>query len=503
MSVEDHGDGAVRGLLDSAFAGAEPPMRDLASGSIARGDAARRRNRRWAACGAVLSVLAVIGTFTAVTGATPARHRNPTPVTPATSSEPVYAPPSGPLGFGPGPASIDKMQDLKNRLPAALQPLLPAGIAFGQVGMHDDTVFINRMSGVLSGPSGSNLAAMWVGRAPAEDTAIRKFACQEGGTCETRIADGGTIYLDEHVYTAADQLRHIGVAVDALKPGTEKTVVSRSLSMLFVPADRTQYAFEFQIETAIAPIRYADRAPADVEPGIPWPPPVPEIPVSDPSGLLMSNDDLVAMLSRPGLHGLEYLLDYRTAIAPAAKAQVAAAGDRIAAAAGAALPPGVKAGIDSSETLPRLYLTGPTGTDQLNWTAFVLDAADRQREYGTCEAGDSCTRRTVPGGTLMINETYPNSDSATSSDTPLVDSYVFLPDDLSKPVLTMTLSSEPLSYRPGQPGQPVTATGAMPTLSRAPYAPLQVSRDQFLTAVENGQALTAITTTESLLAALQ
>ena len=51
MIIEEQEDGAVRGLLGTAFGVAEPPLRDFASGSIARGDAARSRNRRLLAAG--------------------------------------------------------------------------------------------------------------------------------------------------------------------------------------------------------------------------------------------------------------------------------------------------------------------------------------------------------------------------------------------------------------------------------------------------------------------
>ena len=43
----------------------------------------------------------------------------------------------------------------------------------------------------------------------------------------------------------------------------------------------------------------------------------------------------------------------------------------------------------------------------------------------------------------------------------------------------------------------------MPAPLHGTFGPLQVSRDQFLTAAENGRLLTAITTTMSLLTALR
>jgi hypothetical protein len=88
-----------------------------------------------AAGGAVLSVAAVIGTFALVTGATPGRHGRPNPVQQVTS-EPPPVKPTGALGLQPQKVGIEKILDLRNRLPAALQPLLPPGISLAPVRYH-------------------------------------------------------------------------------------------------------------------------------------------------------------------------------------------------------------------------------------------------------------------------------------------------------------------------------------------------------------------------------
>lgn len=504
MSIDENEGIAVRAFLGSVFIDAEPPLRDLASGSIARGDAARSRNRRLlAAGGAVLTVAAVIGTFAVVTGATSGRHGSPDPVQQVTSESPPVKP-TGYLGFGPSRVGIDKIQDLRNRLPAVLQPLLPAGVTFGQVGLRSDLVTGNQVSGIMSGPAGTNVATMWVGLPPSDDRAgtVRQIACRPGGTCRTRAVDGGTVYFDEHVNTEADQtLTGSGFPPDVLKPGTEKNIVSRSLSMTFVPDDRTKYAFNIKLAAETAKVQYADHEPADAEPGILWPPTWNTPPAYDPSGLMMSGDDLVAMLTKPGMDKLEYLLDSRTPVSKDSAAEVAAAEGRVTAAAEAALPAGLKVTIDWSKPEPVLSVTGPTGRNGFFWTATVLNTQYRKQEYGTCSGGDNCTQRTVPGGTLMVRAMYPNSTSSGPSDYPSLDHYVFLPDDLSKPVLDMMLSAQPLVSQSGTPDPSQTDPTRPPI--RGPFAPLQVTADQFLAAAQSGRIETAAATMKSLLDTLQ
>lgn len=505
MSIEENEDIAVRGFLGSVFADAEPPFRDLASGSIARGDAAWSRNRRLvAAGGAVLTVAAVIGTFAVVTGAMRGKHGSPHPVQQVTS-EPSPVKPTGYLGFGPSRVGIDKIQDLRNRLPAALRPLLPAGIGFGQVGLRSDLTIDNQVSGIMSGPTGTNVATMWVGLPPPDDRAgiARQVACRPGGTCRTRTVDGGTVYLDEHVNTEADQtLTGSGFPPDVLKPGTEKTIVSRSLSMTFVPTNLTEYAFNIKVAAATAKVQYADHEPADAEPGIPWPPTWNTPQAYDPSGLMMSGDDLVAMLAKPGLDKLEYLLDSRTPVSKDTAAAVAAAEGRVAAAAEAALPAGLKVTIDWSKPSPALSMTGPTGENQFFLTSTVLNPVYRHQEYGTCSVADNCTQRTVPGGTLVVRAMYPNATASAPSEYPSLDHYVFLPDDLSKPVLDMMISAQPLVSQSGTPDPSSTDPTQVPVI-HGPYAPLQVTPDQFLAAAQSGQMATAVSTMNSLLATLQ
>ncbi|MEY9927185.1 hypothetical protein ABH926_001810 [Catenulispora sp. GP43] len=499
MSIEDNETAAVRGLLGTAFAAPEPPLRDLASGSIARGDSARRRNRMIAAGGATLSVVAVLGTFALVTGAGPAGHRTPNPVNPATSTA-ITASPTGNLAFGPQPAGVDKTVDVKVHVAALLQPLLPSGITAGQVppgglpGEGPTTAF-------LTGPSGTNQVEMWVGTAPADDAQVRQATCS-GGTCTTRSVEGGTVYLDDHSTTAADYVRGAGLKTDVLKAGTDKTVVLRTLSMVFVPTDRSKYAFSFTQSTHTAKVQYADHEPSDYMTGGEWPPQdFSTISANDPSGLLMTPDDYAAMLGKPGLDKLEYLLDPRTAVSQETKNRFASTEAQIAAAAQAALPTGVKASVDTGMMQTQLMVTGPTGKNQLRWSVDNQTAQSRQQWLGWCPPNVTCTKRTVPGGTLLVWAEKPMDSKGTILDqTPSSYEYWLFPDDFSKPSVTMTLATS--ADQTGLPGKSEPDPGNTYSVTDGPYAPVQVSADQFLAVAQSGQLATAITTTTSLLKTL-
>jgi len=503
MSIEENEHTVVHGLLGTAFAAAEPPLRDLASGSIARGDAARRRNRVFAAGGAALSVVAVIGTFAVVTGATPAKPGHQNPVAPVTSAA-TPASPTGQLGFGPEPGGIDKSLDIKNRLAALVQPLLPAGITIGAMppSPYADEALATTL---LTGSTGTNRATTWVGNAPASDDTVRQQVCGRGGNCQARKVDGGTVYLDEHSVTATQFARGAGLPADVVRPGTGTTIVSRSLSMVFVPTDRTKYAFNFAESTQTAKVQYADHEPSDYMTGGEWPPQIPStIVASDPSGLLMSADDLTAMVSKPGLGELETLLDPRTEVSKDTKTQIAGVESQITAAAQAGLPAGVKVTVDGSLFMqPKMIVTGPTGKNALRWETDAQNPQFRQQTFNVCPPVNViCTKKTVPGGTLEVWTQKPtDSKMQILSDTPFVYNYWYVPDDTSKPAVAMTLETS--AGQVGLPGKSEPDPGQTYSVSDGPYEPVQVSADQFLTMAENGGLPTAISTTNALLASLK
>jgi hypothetical protein len=500
MSIEEHEETTVRGLLGTAFDAAEPPLRDLASGSIARGDATRHRNRLFTAGGAALSVVAVIGTFAAVTGATPVKPGHPAPAQQVTSAA-TSASPTGTLAFGPTLNNIDKQLDIRNRLAALVQPLLPAAITAGQVPVDampqpdQSTVF-------LTGSTGTNQAAMWVGNAPAEDSRVREAVCSQGGNCYSKAVDGGTLHFEEHAYTSLDLVRGAGFPADVLKAGTSKTITGRALSMVFVPNDRSRYAISFTESTTTANPQYADHEPSDYATGGEWPPQIVSSQHAfDSAGLLMSPDDLAALVAKPGLDKVENLLDPRTAVSPQTQAQIKDISSQILAAAQPAMPAGVTAGIDLSSPQAQLVVTGPTAKNVVTWQSGPQSAQQRQQAVGWCPPNVTCTKRTVPGGLLVVwNERPMDSKGTILEQTPSSYEYWFLPDDTSKPEVTMTLDLN--ATRTGAAPRSIPDPGHTYSVSDGPYVPVQVSADQFLAAAQSGQLTTAISKTTPLIATL-
>jgi hypothetical protein len=501
MSIEENEDAAVRGLLGTAFAAAEPPLRDLASGSIARGDAVRRRNRLVAAGGATLSVVAVLGTFAVVTGSTPARRgiQNPAEKV-TTASTPTTSGRS--LGFGPVSGGVAKNLDIAKRLPGLLQPLLPAGITVGQPASDASRTGAFLPTGYLTGPTGTNQATMWVGTAPAGDDAVRQAVCSHQGTCSSKPVEGGIAYLDEHSGTATDEVRGAGLPADVVKPGTGGTIVNRTLTMTFVPTDRSKYAFSITVETRTAKVQYADHEPSDYMTGGEWPPGIfSTMTAYDPSGLLVSAEDLVAMLGKPGLSQVETLLDPRTAVSQDTQNQMRETEAQVAAAAQAALPSGTKASVEENLQQLRMIVTGPTGKNALRWRSSPQTAQFRNQTAGFSAPNLVTSKRTVPGGILVIWADKPMDSKGTIlSDTPSGYSYYFFPDDIAKPALIMELSTD--ASQTGSPVKVITDPGQSYSVDDGPYAPVQVSADQFLAAAQSGRLATAISTTTSLLATI-
>ncbi|MBS2536330.1 hypothetical protein KGQ20_26545 [Catenulispora sp. NF23] len=504
MSIEmNEDDGAVRGLLGTAFAEAEPPLRDLASGSIARGDAQRRRNRMFAVGGATLSAVAVMGTFALVSGATPGGHGNQGPVN-QVSSAASSADPSGKLPFGPVLSSVQKVLDVRRQLPGLLQPLLPEGITVGSSTTNFGSAPLS--PAVLTGATGTNQVTMWVGTAPTNQAdVIKVVACPARADCQTKAVDGGTVYIHQGSSTAADLVRAGGdyYPADILKASTAKTVAARDLSVTFVPDDRTKYAFNIQVTTTTAKLQYADHEPSDYPTGAQWPPDLNRYDTSyDPSGLLVSADDVVAMLAKPGLNKLEYLLDPHTAVSKDTLATFTQTESQISAAAAPALPAGVKAGVDTSMMQTRLVVTGPTGKNTLTWETGSQETFQRSISSPPYPPDIDATTKTVPGGKLVVWREKPMDSKGTILSTEAsAYQYWFFPADANKPAVTMTLGLD--ASQTGTPGRDIPDPGQTYSVADGPYVAAQVSEDQFLAAVQSGELSTAIATTTSLLATLQ
>ncbi|GAA1958804.1 hypothetical protein [Catenulispora subtropica] len=445
MIIEEHEDGAVRGLLGTAFGAAEPPLRDLASGSIARGDAARRRNRWYATGGAVLSVVAAVGTFAAVAGSGGVAGK-PAPAAATTAKPtPTKPKPSASDKQQPHGALVDatvKSQDIRTRLPGLLQPMLPAGVTI-QLAPSDYTP-LSQDDFLLTGPSGTTVMTASGGRlewSPGED---RKLGCLQKGSCDVHKVAGGTVYVNADNYTASDQM---GDTKGALKPGSEKMIVGQDVWMTFVPDDRNAQYLQIREATTVAAMPYADKAPAGWT-GT-WPPSLVGFGTkngADPHGVQLSADDFAALARHAGIDEVETLLDPRTT--PSADA-VKAQDDRNAKIEGLlaqVLPAGVKATLTRTVVGSDLILTGPSGQRNL------LRIATLQRNLSPfsgsmgCGAMAVCQRRTVPGGqVLMWGQVPTDSKLHPLSDKPNSFDYWYLPDDTSQPAVQFSLTTNYMS----------------------------------------------------------
>ena len=491
-------DGTVRGLLGTAFADAEPPLRDLASGSIARGDGQRRRNRMFAVGGATLSAVAVMGTFALVSGATPGRHGNQGPVNQVTSAA-SSANPSGKLPFGPVGSSVQKLLDVKWQLPGLLQPLLPQGITAGPPAT--DFGLDPRSPALLTGATGTNQVTMWVGTAPTSQADVLKaIPCPSKMDCQTKAVQGGTVYIHQGSTTAADVLRGGGdhFPADTLKASAAKTIAAEDLSVTFVPGDRSKYAFNIEVSTTTAKFQYADHEPSDYPTGEAWPPDLNGNDSSfDPAGLMVSADDVIAMLAKPGLNRLESLLDPNTAVSKGTQVKFTQTASQIAAAAAPALPAGVKAGIETSMMQVNLVVTGSTGKNVVTWETG--SQSTYRQNVNWCPPNVNCSNKAVPGGRLEVWAEKPMDSKGTiSTDGFSSYEYWFFPDDTSKPGVTMTLETD--ASRTGVPVQVITPPGQTYSETDGPYALPQVSADQFAAAAQSGQLSAAIAQTTPLLA---
>ncbi|MFL6114553.1 MAG: hypothetical protein ACJ786_24850 [Catenulispora sp.] len=464
MNIEDHEDTAVRGLLGTAFATAEPPLRDFASGSIARGDAARRRNRLFAGGGAVLSAVAVIGTFAAVTGTTP----------PATKPRPGATSPTstGTVGSVYATSEIARVQDLRMHLPALLQPLLPAGIRVeampADYGPGPSARFL------LTGPVGTTTLDPSSNSVPTDPSRDRTIGCLQEGSCDVKPVPGGTVYSNVQKYTAIKLIG--GLPQTVLRPGTESTVVVEHAYLTFIPADRTKPMFQIAEGTQIAPIQYVETPPAAyAEQGnAPWPPDLNAgfKSASNSSGVLLSTDDFAALVAKPGLAKVEQEMAPDKPIAQDALAVLADLGSQVTAAGAEVLPAGLKLSL-AADRPARLSLDGPTGSNALTWQTEKQTAQSKQQALGSCPPNVKCDTKPVPGGLLVTWTEWPtDSKLVKTSDTPSAYQYTLLPNDTSKPEVVVTLGTRD------------TMTGKQSTP--------QMTADQFLTLAANPRLQDAI-----------
>jgi hypothetical protein len=445
MSIEDNEAAAMRGFLATAFGDAEPPLRDLASGSIARGDAARRRARWYTAGGAVLSVAAVAGTVALASGGLGAR-RGPSPAA-ATTAPTVSNPAVGKKSPNGQPTNASaKMKDISMRLPGLLQPLLPAGVKI-EVAPAEYTAG-SSSDFLLTGPTGTTVMSSTGGKvswSPADD---RNIGCLQQGGCEPHQVAGGTVYVNETVQTAAETVANLPHG--SLVPGTENTVVFRSAWMTFVPADRSRPYLQIRESTEVAPVRFAAKAPAGwstsdgswppalVPPGVKQP--------SDPRGLAISADAFAAMAVAPGATDVEALLDPDTPASQAAVKAVADLDAQVDAVLAPLLPAGVTAQLSTNVFGPgtpgAVVLNGASGQNALRMSTTKQDAAGKSLMDSCPNPMVHCEDRKVPGGRVTAWIQKPtDSNLHQTSDKPNNFQYAFKPDDTSKPAVLFALTT--------------------------------------------------------------
>ncbi|MBW8803139.1 MAG: hypothetical protein JF587_04660 [Catenulisporales bacterium] len=474
MNIEDNEDTAVRGLLGTAFATAEPPLRDLASGSIARGDAARRRNRLLAGGGAALSVVAVIGVAAAVTGVT----------SPTAKPGSGVASPAATAGAGAGDAisEVARAQDLRMHLPALLQPLLPAGITVQALPADYGTN--SRARFLLTGPSGTTTLDPSISSVPINRSQDRTLGCLQQGGCEVKPVAGGTVYINAQTYTAAEMIGSMSKSV--LKPGTANTVVVKHAYLTFVPTDRSKPMFQIGEGTQVAPVPFVDKAPADyTAQGGAWPPNMNGgfKSASNASGILLSPDDFATMVASPGLDQVEHELAPDKPIAHDALAVIADLRSQVAAAGAEVLPAGLKLSLLTDRDAS-LSLDGPTGSNELTWQLTKQTDLSRSQVLDFCPPNVKCDKKPVPGGLLVTWTEWPtDSNLVKIGDTPSAYHYTLLPADTSKPALEVTLGTR--NHMTGKQSTP------------------QMTADQFLTLAAKPRVQDAIDKTAAVLNQIQ
>jgi hypothetical protein len=444
MNTENEA-GEIRDYLGLALDGAEPPLRDLASASIARGDAARRRARVYGAAGVALSAVAVLGVFAAVTGTTPPAKQNP--VTPSVTR--------GSSAAGDG----DKARDIDLRLPALLQPLLPAGLTVRAPEATEGRTPDQLM--VLTGPGGGNGLGLAVQPRPADVAASGTNACpaslpaatEHNGKCDVVKVSGGRLFSGRVDTTVRNSVADY-IPADSLRPGTTDATFIEHAYFAFVPDDVHRGMITVILNAQTMDMPWAATAPAD------WPKAQGTFPPSmpravgapnAPNGPLMTGSQVAAMLAQPGWAAVEKLLDPATPVSQAALDERAKTDQLIAAKVGAMLPDGTKLVLSSGAAyLNSLDLVGPTGTNRFSWDTRQVTPDFRVRftQAVMCtKKVDSCSVEKVPGGRLSVvamGQTSLAGDSGTTTKQPRASKstdfvYEFLPDDVNAPLVTLRL----------------------------------------------------------------
>jgi hypothetical protein len=434
----------IRGYLGVALDGPEPPQQDLASVSIARGDAARRRHRIYGGAGVALSAVAVLGTFLAVSGSTP--PGKVTPTRPTSSPSPSVTVIQDPPGRG------DKLRDIDMSLPGLLQSLVPPGITVEAA--PGDAEQAPGSTVMLTGAPGANMLRIQVQTADGHLAAGDAQACSEllpqlavpGRGCTTAEVAGGRLFSGE---VDGDVKDFLGTFPDdAFKPGMANATYAKNYFYAFAP-DQQILTVNLVVQTMDIP--WAAKKPKDWPAGYAaFPPDFPRfVPVgNDPDGTaLLTSSQFAALLTEPGWNAVVRLLDPAVPAGQSALALRAQVDRQIAAKVGAMLPTGVRLVLSPDYSRPAsLALVGPTGTNTFFWSMQQATPTLRTlfAQTGMCNAGDSCSVKTVAGGKLAIvtGQLASGGVGTAAAKSTKVD-YTFMPDDRNAPMATVEMDADP------------------------------------------------------------
>lgn len=435
MLTDEEGAG-IREFLGGALDGPEPPLRDLASGSIVRGDAARRRTRVYSGAGVALAAVAVLGVFAATSALTPPGRHSPT------KPLPTPAPTQATLGHA------DKLRDIDARLPVLLQALLPPGMTLQTA--PDE--FRNGSGGILTlvGAAGPNLMQVQAQKADGHLASDDAQACTEllpnlagpGRSCTTVRTVGGRLFSGELDGDVKSSLA--GFPDDAFKPGMARATYVKNYWYAFAPDQVGQRIVTLTLTAQTMDIPWAAKTPKDWPVGYaPYAPNVPRVvPLgNDPDGALLTSGQFAAMLAEPGWDEIGQLLDPTVPPAPSALALRDTADEQIASKVGAMLPAGTQLVLSPDDGRPgSLELVGPTGTNGFMW--FAEQSAPTLRAHytqaGLCVVVDeTCSVTTVAGGRLAVV-----TRGKTQTTVPASYEYDFVPDDPNAPIYILRLTSD-------------------------------------------------------------